>query len=78
MKKESLEKFVALFLMKGGDQSKYFTLYKGFISQFYLEDCQYPRTIKTSTYVLYDHNLDLKLYDNKKCSHYKARNVTGD
>ena len=63
MKKDTFEKLMAFLLMKGSEKYKYGTLIKGFLSQFYLGDNQFQNTIITATYVLPNHILDPKLYE---------------
>ena len=61
---------MVLLLMKVNDQSKYGTLFKGFVSQFSLGYDQYPKTIATATYILSNHRLYPKIYENKRDKHY--------
>ena len=77
MKDNAIEHWMAYLLISGSDQAKYGTLTKGFVSQNYLGDGQYPRSITTATDALSNHKIDPQCYENhdrnrdKSCSNRK-------
>ena len=75
-KNDTLEKWIELQLIKGGDESKYDTLIKGFVSRFSSGIYHYQKTIIQETDILSNHKLDQKLYEKNKPSRDKASNNT--
>ena len=63
---------------KVGNQSKYGTIIKGFVSQFSFGNNQYLMTTTPAADVLSNHRLDPKFYENKrdKRSRENSRNDT--
>ena len=66
MKGKAFEQWMAYLLIRGSDQAKYGSLLKGFVSQFSLENDQYPKTIATAIDVLSNHKIDPKFYENRR------------
>ena len=58
MKENDIKRCIQYLLIGGSDQAKYGTLTKGFVSQNYLGDGQYPRSITTATDALPNHKID--------------------
>jgi hypothetical protein len=63
LKDQAQKKWIFHLLMNGSDQAKYGSLIKGFISQFYLGNDQYPKTLQTAHEVLSNHKIDQRFYN---------------
>ena len=59
------EKWMALLVIRGSDQTKYGSLSKHFISQFSMGNDQYPKSIADATDILGSHKFDPKYTENK-------------
>ena len=58
LKKQAFERFMAFVLLRNSDQAKYQSLMNGLISQYSMENDQYPKTITTATDILANHRHD--------------------
>ena len=58
LKEGAFEKWMAYLLIRNSDQSKYGTLMNGLVSQFSMENNQYPKTIMGATDILSSHKFD--------------------
>jgi hypothetical protein len=58
MKDQAFGKWMAYLLILSSDQSKYGSLMTGLVSQFSLENNQYPKTIRAATDILSNHKHD--------------------
>ena len=73
MKENNIERWMVCLLIRGSDQAKYGTLTKLFVSQYYLVNDQYTRSIMTATDALYNHKIDPVYYENQKVNRDKLR-----
>jgi hypothetical protein len=60
------ERWMALLLIRGSDQSKYGSILKGMMSQYSMSNDQYPRNVQQATDILSNHKLDQKFFDHLK------------
>ena len=58
MKDQAFGKWMAYLLIRSSDQSKYGSLMTGLVSQFSMENNQYPKTIRAATDILSNHKHD--------------------
>ncbi|MGC8553782.1 MAG: hypothetical protein ACP5O7_13115, partial [Phycisphaerae bacterium] len=73
-KDEFFEAWMAYLVIRGSDQSKYWSPTANFVKQYYLGNDQYPRTIEMATDVLSQHRFDSKFYENQKKHHVYKQN----
>jgi len=66
LKKAAFEKWMALVFLQNSDQSKYGSVLQGLMSQYSLENDQYPTTVTAATDILAQHKFDQRYYDMKK------------
>jgi hypothetical protein len=59
-------KWIAYLLIRNSDQAKYGSLSNGFVSQFSMQNNQYPKTCTTATDILNNHRFDNRGDLNKK------------
>ena len=57
LREEEFDKYMAYLLLKGSDQSKYNSLYRGLTSQYALGNNQYPKDIQAATDILSSHKV---------------------
>ena len=60
LEKGAWKQLCAYVCLKGSDQNKYGSVLKGFVSQYSLNNCQYPKTCDEVTDVLSNHTFDPK------------------
>jgi hypothetical protein len=58
MKAEAFNKWMAYLLIRNSDQAKYGSLMNGLVSQFSMENNQYPKTVTAATDILSNHRHD--------------------
>ena len=58
MKNISFDKWMAYLLLRNSDQGKYGSLMNGLVSQFSMQNNQYPKTIYNATDILSNHKHD--------------------
>jgi hypothetical protein len=58
MKVEAFNKWMAYLLIRNSDQAKYGSLMNGLVSQFSMENNQYPKTVTAATDILSNHRHD--------------------
>ncbi|KAL7573431.1 hypothetical protein ACA910_013750 [Epithemia clementina (nom. ined.)] len=58
LKDQSFERFMAFMIMRNSDQAKYRSLTNGLVSQYSMENDQYPKTITAATDILANHRHD--------------------
>mgnify|MGYP002176679840 FL=1 len=58
MKDQAFGKWMAYLLIRSSDQGKYGSLMTGLVSQFSMENNQYPKTIRAATDILSNHKHD--------------------
>jgi hypothetical protein len=68
LKEKAFQKWMAYLLMRNSDQNKYGTLLNGLISQFSMENNQYPKNIVGATDILSNHKHDRKAYQGNQSS----------
>jgi hypothetical protein len=68
MKDGAFDRWMAYLLIRNSDQSKYGSLSTGLVSQFSMQNNQYPKTCTTATDILSNHKLD-----NKGSTGYKKK-----
>ena len=66
MKDGAFDKWMAYLLIRNSDQAKYGSMMNGLVSQFSLQNNQYPKTCTTATDILSSHRLDNRGTINKK------------
>ncbi len=66
MKDGAFDKWMAYLLIRNSDQAKYGSMMNGLVSQFSLQNNQYPKTCTTATDILSSHRLDNRGTTNKK------------
>ena len=64
MKEKYIERWMAYLFICGSNHAKYGTLTTGFVSQYSLDNDQYPRYIMTVTDALSNHKIDPRYYEN--------------
>ena len=57
MKYGAFDRWMAYLLIRNSDQAKYGSLSNGLMSQFSMQNNQYPKTCTTATYILSNHRL---------------------
>ena len=58
LKEQGFERFMVFVLLRNSDQAKYQNLMNGLISQYSMENDQYPKTVITATDMLANHRHD--------------------
>jgi hypothetical protein len=58
IKAEAFNKWMAYLLIRNSDQAKYGSLMNGLVSQFSMENNQYPKTVTAATDILSNHRHD--------------------
>ena len=71
LKNQSFERYMAFILLRNSDQAKYRSLMNGLISQYSMENDQYPELITTAIDILANHKHDN--YSLKKDEKYKKQ-----
>ena len=66
LKDGAFDRWMAYLLIRNSDQAKYGSLSNGLVSQFSMQNNQYPKTCMTATDILSNHRLDNKGNYNKK------------
>jgi hypothetical protein len=65
-KEGAFDRWMAYLLIRNSDQAKYGSLSNGLVSQFSMQNNQYPKTCTTATYILSNHRFDSRGNSNKK------------
>ena len=68
LKEQCLERLMAFVLLRNSDQAKYQSLMNGFISQYSMENDQYPKTITKATDIL-----AINRHDNSMTKHGQTK-----
>ena len=71
LKNQSFERYMAFVLLRNSDQAKYRSLMNGLISQYSMENDQYPKSITAAIDILANHKHDN--YSLKKDEKYKKQ-----
>ena len=71
LKDQSFERYMAFVLLRNSDQAKYRSLMNGLISQYSMENDQYPKSITAAIDILANHKHDN--YSLKKDERYKKQ-----
>jgi hypothetical protein len=58
MKDGAFNRWMAYLLIRNSDQAKYGSLSNGLVSQFSMQNNQYPKTCTTATDILSNHRFD--------------------
>jgi hypothetical protein len=66
MKHGAFDRWMAYLLIRNSDQAKYGSLSNGLVSQFSMQNNQYPKTCTTATDILSNHRFDNRGNSNKK------------
>ena len=77
MKDGAFNKWMAYLLIRNSDQAKYGTVMNGLVSQFSMQNNQYPKTITTETDILSNHRFDNSGVMKKKWSQQKKDHEDG-
>jgi hypothetical protein len=64
--KGAYDRWMAYLLIRNSDQAKYGSFSLGLVSQFSMQNNQYPKTCTTATDVLSNHRFDNRGNSNKK------------
>jgi hypothetical protein len=77
MKDGAFNKWMAYLLIRNSDQAKYGTVMNGLVSQFSMQNNQYPKTITAATDILSNHRFDNSGVLNKKKWSQSKKNEDG-
>jgi hypothetical protein len=66
MKDEAFDRWMAYLLIRNSNQAKYGSLSNGLVSQFSIQNNQYPKTCTTATDILSNHRFDNRGDSSKK------------
>jgi hypothetical protein len=66
MKDEAFDRWMAYLLIRNSNQAKYGSLSNGLVSQFSIQNNQYPKTCTTATDILSNHRFDNRGNSSKK------------
>jgi hypothetical protein len=66
MKEGAFDRWMADLLIRNNDQAKYGSLSNGLVSQFSMQNNQYPKTYTTATDILSNHRFDNRGNSSKK------------
>jgi hypothetical protein len=78
MKDGAFGKWMAYLLIRSSDQGKYRSLMNGLVSQFSIENNQYPKTIRAATDILSNHKHDRRGNQNKNKKDWVESNKEDD
>jgi hypothetical protein len=66
LKDGAFDKWMAYLLIRNSNQAKYGSLLNGLVSQFFMQNNQYPKSCTTATYIMSNHRFDNRRNSNKK------------
>ena len=74
MKDGAFDRWMAYLLIRNSDQAKYGSLSNGLVSQFSMQNNQYPKTCTTATDILSNHRFDNRGKSSKKKWNNRPKN----